>query len=117
MKKLYLLLLLFVCWAPPGRAQRSTSTTQVVIGGGGGTPTPTPASRWRERADSIFQYLDRSPVSTGLLANYGCAFKNYNLFQGTALAANNRLQNWASGGCSTGPCRPAFSTRTPRCRR
>jgi hypothetical protein len=36
------------------------------------SPSPT---RWQQRADSIFQRLDRSQVSTGLLTNYGFVLK------------------------------------------
>ena len=52
-------------------------------------------SRWQQHADSIFQYIDRSQVSTGLLTNYGFALKDYNQFQGTTLTASNQLQNLA----------------------
>ena len=96
MKKLFLLLLLG-CWAPAGMAQRSGpgpgSVSAALPGGGGGTGTPTAPSRWMQHADSIFQHIDRSQVSTGLLTNYGFALKNYNLFQGTGLTAGNLLQN------------------------
>ena len=90
MKKLFLFLL-FIGWAgSPGMAQRSgVATTNAVPGGG----TPVPPARWRQHADSMFQHIDRSPVSTGILTNYGFALKNYNLFQGTALTTANLLQN------------------------
>jgi hypothetical protein len=53
MKKLFLLLVLFAS-ATVGFAQ---------------------STRWQQRADSIFQRLDRSQVSTGLLTNYGFVLK------------------------------------------
>ena len=71
MKKLLLLLILHV-YASVGFAQ---------------------STRWQQRVDSIFQHIDRSQVSTGLLTNYGFALKNYNLFQGTALTNANKLQS------------------------
>lgn len=90
MKKFYLLLL-FSCWAHLGWAQRPGAGKSQAASL---SASPfEPISRWQEHADSIFQHLDRSAVSTGLLANYGFAFKNYNLFQGAALTDNNLLQN------------------------
>ncbi|GAB3574076.1 hypothetical protein [Hymenobacter daeguensis] len=77
MKKL-LLFLLLAGWAHAGLAQRSGATTNALPGGGGGGTTPP--ARWTQHIDSVFYYIDRSPVSTGLLTNYGFAFKNYNLF-------------------------------------
>jgi hypothetical protein len=77
MKKLYLLLLLHI-WAGAGFAQNA--------------PAALP-TRWQQHADSIFQHLDHSLVSTGLLTNYGFALKDYNQFRGTALTAANRLQH------------------------
>lgn len=73
MKKLFTFLL--TCWALAGLAQTA------------------PPTRWQQRADSIFQYLDRSQVTTGILTNYGYALKDYNQFQGTALTASNQLHN------------------------
>jgi hypothetical protein len=75
MKKL-LLFLLLSGWALRGFAQ-------------------TNSTRWQQHADSIFQHIDRSQVSTGLLVNYGFALKDYNQFQGTALTAANRLRSLA----------------------
>ncbi len=74
MKKLVAFLLLS-CWACAGFAQS------------------TPSARWQQHADSIFQYIDRSPVTTGILTNYGFALKDYNQFQGTALTASNQLHS------------------------
>ena len=85
-----LLFLLLACWAHAGLAQRGGATTNAVPGGGG---TTAPPDRYRQHADSLFQYIDRSQVSTGLLTNYGFALKNYNLFQGTALSQSNLLQH------------------------
>ena len=50
MKKLYLLLLLFLGWVPVGWAQ-SVGTANVVPTG---EAPATPPSRWQEHADSIF---------------------------------------------------------------
>ena len=87
MKKL-LLLLFFACSAQVGLAQRTEEPTPI----GEGTP-PIPPDPWKQHADSVFEHLDRSPVSTGLLANYGFALKNYTPYQGTALASANLLQS------------------------
>lgn len=72
MKKLFLLLLLYV-WATAGFAQIS------VFPPVEDEPLAQP-TRWQQHADSIFQYINRSPVSTGLLVNYGFALKDYNQF-------------------------------------
>jgi len=53
----------------------------------------TNPTRWQQHADSIFQHIDRSQVSTGILTNYGFALKDYNQFQGTALTTANRLRS------------------------
>ena len=74
MKKLVAFLILN-CWAYAGFAQ-----------------TPS-AARWQQHADSIFQHIDRSPVTTGILANYGFALKDYNQFQGATLTASNQLHS------------------------
>ena len=89
MKKLYLFLIIFIGWVPAGWTQRP-GTANIVPAVEG---TATPPSRWQEHADSIFQHLNRSLVSTGLLTNYGFALKDYNQFQGTALGPANLLQN------------------------
>ena len=89
MKKLYLLLLLFIGWVPAGRAQSAGNANVVPTG----EAPATPPSRWQAHADSIFQHINRSLVSTGLLTNYGFALKDYNQFQGTALGTANLLQN------------------------
>ena len=87
MKRLLLsLLLLAASFSYPAVAQRLGG----ALGGGGETP-PLPPARWQEHADSLFQFIDRSQVETGLLANYGFAFKDYAPFQGTALTSANRL--------------------------
>jgi len=52
-------------------------------------------SRWTPHADSIFQHINRSLVSTGLLTNYGVALKDYAPFQGTSLSAANQLRGLA----------------------
>jgi hypothetical protein len=77
MKKL-LLFLVLSGWVLRGFAQTSSAPT-----------------RWQQHADSIFQHIDRSQVSTGLLVNYGFALKDYNQFQGTALTTANRLRSLA----------------------
>ena len=92
MKKLFLFLVLLP-WAVASPAQRlGSATSSASLGGGGDTP-PAPPARWQQHADSLFEFIDRSPVTTGLLANYGVAFKDYAPFQGTALTSANRLQH------------------------
>ncbi|MEJ7658765.1 MAG: hypothetical protein WKG07_03630 [Hymenobacter sp.] len=53
----------------------------------------TSSARWQQHADSIFQHINRSPVTTGILTNYGFAFRDYNQFQGTALTASNQMHS------------------------
>lgn len=66
---------MLLCWACVGLAQGTSS------------------ARWQQHADSIFQHINRSPVTTGILTNYGFAFRDYNQFQGTTLTASNQLHS------------------------
>lgn len=79
-----LFLLAFLLAGPLTYAQRPSSpTTQAVVPGADAT-----VSRWHQHQDSVFQHIDRTPVSSGLLIDYGFSFVNPANYQGTLLDSN-----------------------------
>ena len=46
-------------------------------------------TRWEQRLDSVFQYVDRAPVGSGLLLDYGYSFVDPANYQGNTLLDSN----------------------------
>lgn len=88
MRTLLLVWLVSVWAALPGLAQRM-GTAAAAPGGGEPPVSGVAVSPWKQRLDSLFQAVDRTPVSTGLLSDYGFSFLNPDNYTGAALLDSN----------------------------